>query len=104
MTRYLRPPVAIWWAASVILILVAAIWVNGGFGFLQRSALASGLVLLALMGSALFAVVVLRVPSVQRWALREGITSMEATRSFQFVAVFTGAFGVGILFDMLRFI
>lgn len=104
MTRHLRSPVALWWAASVISLFAAAIWANGGFGRLQRSILASGLLVLALIGSAVFAVALHRVSSVQRWALRDGVVSGEARRSFQLVAVIASAFGIGILIDMLRFV
>ena len=104
MTHYLRSSVAFSWMALVVVLCIAALAVNGGFGILQRSALASGLLVLALLGSALFAVLLLRASSVQRWAFRSGVVSNEAARSLRFIAVFTGAFGIGILVDMLRFV
>jgi hypothetical protein len=103
MTPYLRSAVAFWWAAAVLSLIATALLVNGGFGF-YRTALGSGLIVLALIGSALFAVVLLRVSSVQRWALREGVASPEAARAFRLFAAFAGCFGIGMLIDMLRFL
>src|SRR5262245_35472794 len=104
MTRYLRSSVASSWVALVVVLFIAAIAVNRGFGILERSALGSGLLVFALLGSALFAVILIRASSVQRWAFRSGVASNEAARSFRFIAIFTGAFGIGILVDMLRFV
>ena len=98
MTRYLRTHVALGWVALVIALLGAAVWVNGGFG-LNRSALASRLLISTLLGSAAFAIALLSLPAMQRWALRDGTDISGARQAFRFIAAFAGCLGLGILVD-----
>lgn len=99
MFRYLRTSVAVGWATSAAAIVATAVLLNGGFG-LHRSAVASGLLVSALMGSSVFSVAILGVPSIQRAVLRQRVDIHQARRVFGFVAVFTGGIGLGILVDL----
>lgn len=99
LRRHLRTPVLIGWVVAFISLYVFAIWISDGFGF-DRSTLATELRVLALVGSALFALCLAHVPRVQRWALRPGSSIVAIRNELRFLALFAGLLGLALAIDI----
>jgi hypothetical protein len=80
-------------------LLGVGIWVNGGLGPIT-SPLALALAALALLGSAIFFLLIMYSPTVRAFALRPGADLDTIRKELWFTILLTGFLGAGTLYSL----